>query len=174
MKLRKILPVVLCLIIGAILIGCNKESDIVTVADTEWMKETISGTEISPENISDFYYTYDNINFGAHYQRYRFYTEDGKYMFFHETRDVGNDYGPATEEDRTAIGTVELSEAQWKEFWDLIKDGKVRNRQDSAESGGRGPWMYIYYDGGTDNGQEFYFADGKQGVFETFCENLAK
>ena len=36
------------------------------------------GIDVPFEDISDFYYTYDASTAPPHYQRYRFYTEDGK------------------------------------------------------------------------------------------------
>ncbi len=46
----------------------------------------IEGTKAGIDDISDFYCTYENINYNAFYQRYCFFTYDGKHFFFHETR----------------------------------------------------------------------------------------
>ncbi len=133
----------------------------------------VVGTDISAEDITDFYYTYENINYNAFYQRYRFYAEDGKHLFFHETRERKDDYGPATEEDTTMKGTLELTDEEWAAFFALLKDGKVVKRSDSAESGGRGPWLYLYWKGDPSDYQEFSFASaGGDLSFEEFCERL--
>ena len=134
----------------------------------------INGTDIGANDIAHFYYTYENINYNAFYQRYHFYTEDGKTMFFHETREVKNDYGPAEENDRTKYGTIELSENDWARFFDLIKDGTAKNREENIETGGRGPWMYIYTDDTVENSKEYHFASYEaQTEFVAFCEELA-
>ena len=99
-------------------------------------KKMIVGTDIAFEDITDFYYTEENINYDAYYQRYRFYAEDGKHFFFHETRERKNDYGPCTEEDTVQTGTIELSDDQWSEFTALVKGGIVTVRKDTADSGG--------------------------------------
>ena len=44
------------------------------------------GTDLPSEEIRDFYYTYNWIGYNAEYHRYRFFAEDGKHFFFHETR----------------------------------------------------------------------------------------
>ena len=43
------------------------------------------GTDLSAEEIRDFYYTYDWVGYNAEYHRYRFFTENGKYFFFHHS-----------------------------------------------------------------------------------------
>ena len=137
--------------------------------------ETINGTKITMNDIYDFYYTFSNINYNAFYQRYRFYKEDGRYMFLHDTREVKNDYGPAEEKDRIAFGTFELTESEWAEFFNLIKDGTVKKRSEHTESGDSGPWLYIYTDKGSKDGEEYYFADyGAQQTFVEYCEKLAE
>ena len=47
------------------------------------------GAEIGAGDITDFYYTVDASTYPPHYQRWRFYTEDGKRFFYHETREGG-------------------------------------------------------------------------------------
>ncbi len=138
-------------------------------------KEKIVGKDIRKEDISDFYYTVENINFNAFYQRYRFYTEDGKYMFFHESRRRENRYGPTTEDDVTLTGTIELEPDQWDEFYGFVEDGIVRDREDAADSGGSGPWLYLYWQGDKSRFQEFSFESyGKRESFEEFCVLLAE
>ena len=135
-------------------------------------KITVEGS-IPAESITDFYYTVSNINYDAFYQRYRFFTEDGKHLFFHETRERKDDYGPATEDDTTAIGTVELTNGQWAEFYDHICNGTVKAREETADAGGSGPWMYLYWNGDKSKYQEYYFASyGAQLKFVDFCVSL--
>ena len=86
-RLRSLLWIPLCF--GVLLCGCSKNED---------LTDTITNKRIPIEDITDFYYTYENINYNAFYQRYRFYVEDDKLMFFHETRERPNDYGWTTEE----------------------------------------------------------------------------
>ena len=131
------------------------------------------GKDIRIEDITDFYYTEENINYGAYYQRYRFYMEDGKHMFFHETRERRNDYGPCTEEDTTLIGTKELTDEQWSQFADLVSGGTVKAREDSADSGDTGPWLYLYWKDDKGKYQEFSFDSyGTEVKFEEFCISL--
>ena len=135
--------------------------------------EKVVGKNIAAGDITDFYFTRENINYNADYQRYRFYREDGKCFFFHETRERPDEYGPTTEDDRTAYGTAELTDGQWKAFFDHIAGGKVTKRSDSAESGDSGPWMYLYWSGDKGEIQEYSFASyADQGAFERFCEEL--
>ena len=105
----------------------------------------IVGKDIKEDDINEFYYTKENINYDAYYQRYRFYVEDGKHMFFHETRERKDEYGPCTEDDTTLTGTIELTDDQWSEFTDLVSGGTVKSREDSADAGGTGPWLYLYW-----------------------------
>ena len=136
---------------------------------------TITSRSIPVADITDFYYTYENINYNAFYQRYRFYVEDGKYMFFHETRERPNDYGWTTEEDRTAYGSLELTGQEWLDAMTLLKDGKVSKRSDSAESGDSGPWTYIYWKNDKSVIQQYDFAGyGARTAFEEHCAELAK
>ena len=138
-------------------------------------KETITNRNIPLDDVSEFYYTYENINFNAFFQRYRFYIEDGKYMFHHETRERPGDYGPTTEEDITNSGTFELTAEQWKDFLTFLKDGTVSERSDSGESGSRGPWTFIYWKDDKGRYQVFEFPSYDTRVhFEEFCSALAK
>ncbi len=131
------------------------------------------GTDIQIEDITDFYYTVENINYDAFYQRYRFYVEDGKYLFYHETRQRKDDYGPCTENDTTSVGTVELTEDQWSGFYELVKGGSVTARKESADSGGTGPWLYLYWKNDQSKYQQFAFSSyATEQKFEEFCEAL--
>lgn len=135
----------------------------------------ITDRAIPVGDVTDFYYTYENINYNAFYQRYRFYVEDGKYMFHHETRERPGDYGWTTEEDITAEGTYELSEADWMRVMALLQNGKVSERNDDdVVDGDDGPWTFIYWKGDKDTIQVFNFASyGDRSAFVKFCEELA-
>ena len=137
--------------------------------------DTITDRNIPIGDVTDFTYTYENINFNAFYQRYRFYTEDGKYLFYHETRERPNQYGPATEADITASGTLELTAEEWASAMKLLKDGRVSKREDSAESGSSGPWTFLYWKNDKSRYQKFQFAsyEGRE-AFETHCSALAQ
>lgn len=150
---------------SALLFGCGPKSS----------GDTITDRKIPVGDVTDFYYTYENINFNASYQRYRFYTEDGKYLFYHETRERPGQYGPTTEADVTASGTLELTVEEWKETMKLLKDGKVTKREDSAESGSSGPWTFIYWQNDKSRYQKFQFAsyEGRE-AFEAYCSTLVE
>ncbi len=126
------------------------------------------GTDIKIEDITDFYYTVDSSTDPPDFQRYRFYAEDGAYWFYHETR--AGDHWPLTEADITVSGALELSPDQWAAFFDCLTGGTVRNRQESADSGGRGPWLYLYWTGDRGTCQEFSFASrDAEAAFEDLC-----
>ena len=131
------------------------------------------GTDLSAEEIRDFYYTYDWVGYNAEYHRYRFFTENGKYFFFHETRGTEHDYGWNTEEDILSSGTTELTEEEWAAFFALLQGGTVTGRSEEATDGDAGPWMYLY--AGDDNiGQEYTFPSlAARRAFVDFCEGLA-
>lgn len=170
------------LILLALLCGCRdkeemtpsgKDSDGSDTASGIFGTERTVGKDILSEDITDFYYTVENINYDAFYQRYRFYTENGEHIFFHETRERKDDYGPCTEEDTTLTGTIALTEEEWARFYDLVVGGIVKDREDSAEAGGTGPWLYLYWKGDKSKYQQFSFASyGKEKEFEEFCLSL--
>ncbi len=140
----------------------------------EAAKETITNRKIPIEDVTEFYYTIENINYNAFYQRYHFYVEDDKYMFHHETRERPDEYGPTTEKDITNSGTFELSDTQWKEFLAFLKDGTVSVRKDTAESGDSGPWTFIYWKNDKGKYQVFdYSSYNERTAFEEFCSRLA-
>lgn len=135
--------------------------------------EMIVGKDIKAEQISQFYYTYSNINYNAEYQRYRFYIEEGKNKFFHETRQNPGGYGFLTEDNTTRIGDYEINKQEWDSFIELISEGRVEKRTEKTESGDSGPWMYIYWDKDKDKYQEYYFDTyDKQLKFVEYCESL--
>ena len=133
--------------------------------------EKTVGTDIAYDDITDFYYTYDASTDPPEYQRYRFYVEDVKKLFYYETREGGG--WPQTEEDITISGTVDLKEEEWAAFCGCIEDGTVRKREENLEDGDAGPWLYLYWNGDRGELQEFSFASREeQADFEFFCEML--
>ena len=160
--MKKLVPAIFCTALFAFLLsGCGGEKTV--------------GKNIRINDVTDFYYTVENINYGAFYQRYRFFLEDGGYRFFHERRERPDDYGPAGVEDIVKTGTVTLTEEEWQAFFDCLKGGTVRNRSDSAESGGRGPWTYLYWKKDRGTCQEFTFASPEaRAAFEKLSEKLAE
>lgn len=135
-------------------------------------KEKTAGKDFLLSDITEFYYTVSTSTDPPHYQRYRFYTEDGKHMFYHETREGGG--WPQTEKDITASGTVTLTDDQWQRFLDLIKGGTVRKREESLDDGDSGPWLYLYWNGDKSKYQEYSFPSyGDLLAFEEFCFVLA-
>ena len=172
MKTKKSVLIAAALMILCLLSGCSANEGNVNMPKIGKVKTV--GSDIQEKDINDFYYTEENINFDAYYQRYRFYVKDEKHMFFHETRERKNMYGPCTEEDTTKKGTIELDDEQWKKFFELVSGGTVKTREDSAESGGKGPWMYLYLTSDNGDFNEFSFESyRKQQEFEEFCEELA-
>ncbi len=166
--------IILFLLSVLMLISCKNNDNTESNNVGLFKKEYTVGTDIGKSDITEFYYTYSNINYNAFYQRYHFYFQDGIYRFFHETRERKDEYGPTTEADRTMVGTVELSKEQWDRFFELISQGKVVKRSESADSGDDGPWFYLYWSDDKSKYQEYSFADyGAQKAFEEFCAGLA-
>ncbi len=129
------------------------------------------GNGIAKEDITEFWYTYATSTFPPQYQRYRFYTEDGKYLFYHETRE--GDVFPLTEEYITFCGTSELTQAQWDQFYSFLYGGTVKAREENLDSGDPGPWLYLYWKNDKGKYQEFTFESySKEKDFESFCESL--
>ena len=129
------------------------------------------GKDISIGDVTDFYYTYSTSTNPPEFQRYRFYLKEGKPTFYHEKRE-GNRW-PLTEQDVTVSGGRQLSEQEWVEFFDALKGGTVRNREEHTESGGSGPWLFLYWKGDRSKCQEFSFANyGARQAFESLCSRL--
>ncbi len=161
-RVTEVMMIMLCCL--ALLGACGKSPE-----------DTVTDRKIAAGDITEFYYTLSNINFDAFYQRYRFYREDGRHLFYHETREKPGEYGPATEDDITASGTVELSDEEWNEFLAFLKDGRVSARTDSADSGDSGPWMFIYWKNDKGKYQVFDFSSASEKFgFEEFCAELAQ
>ena len=158
--MKKITILILCFALLPIF-GCSQPKNSVCVM----------GVDIKPEDVTEFYYTVSTSTFPPHYQRYRFYKEDGAYKFFHETRE--GDHFPLTEADATKTGTVTLSGDQWSDFLVLLVGGRVIARQEHLEDGDPGPWLYLYWTGDKGDIQEFSFVSYETRLaFESLCESL--
>ena len=136
-------------------------------------REYLVGSDVLKERIREFYYTLSSSAYPPRYQRFRFFMEDGRYLFYHESR-AGNHF-PLREKDVTASGTRELRATEWDELYSCLENGTVRARREHLESGGAGPWLYLYWDGDAGRVQEYTFASHeKRKRFEAWCEALAK
>ena len=130
------------------------------------------GTEISPETITDFYWTYDAPIDPPVYLRYHFRAADGAYTFTREVRE--GDHWPLTEADITASDTRTLTEEEWAAFLGLLLGGTVTKPEDNLLDGDAGPWTYIDWAGDQDGYRAFSFPTGDDSLtFEAFCETLA-
>ena len=174
--MRYLVIIAVCVAALLLFVSCgSKDSTSGVVEPVTQKTDKIAGSKVSAADVVDFYYTYEWIGYNAEYQRYRFYVEDGKRMFFHESRKVEEDYGPATEKNTTAIGTIELDQEEWDKFLDLIKEGKIHKPEESTSTGDSGPWMYLYHVKGKDiNRMAYEFGSyGEKLEFEEFCKSLA-
>lgn len=154
MKLRSLLIPLL----AALLLGCSG-TGVKTV-----------GKQVPASAVTEFYWTYDHLEYPASYLRYRLFTEDGAYYFFYDKREKQG-YGPTTEADRTACGTVALTETQWQQALQLFDGGTVQARTESVTTGGSGPWQYLYWNGDRGKEQVFTFADAAAAAaFTALCE----
>lgn len=158
--MRRCLQFLFAYILAFVMMGCSKGE-----------KQIIVGKDISLDDITEFYFTYASSTYPPDYQRYYFYAENDKHYFYHETRE--GDVFPLTEEYVTVSGTKELSEDEWNTFFDFLKDGIVKSRQESDETGDSGPWMYLYWKRDKSEYQEFTFRNwDTQALFEDYCVNL--
>lgn len=127
--------------------------------------------DIDTKDITEFYYTTAASTNPAVRKQYHFYMEGEQWWFFHESRE-GNHW-PLTEKDIVSCGTVALSAEDSAQFISCISGGKVTKRTDSAESGSKGPWLYLYWKGDKGKYQQFSFADySAQTAFEQLCAAL--
>lgn len=134
-------------------------------------RSAVVGDDIAGEDISEFYFTYDASTYPPEFQRYRLFKKDGRVFFYHEKRE--GDHWPLREEDATVTGTTELTGEQWDAFFDLLKGGVVRAREEHLEAGGSGPWLFLYWKNDRGKIQEYSFASyEKQCAFEKLCEAL--
>lgn len=86
-----------------------------------------------------------------------------------------NDYSWLTEADTTKSGTIELTEEEWREFFEFLDGGTVKDREESSASGDSGPWYYLYWKGDKGKCQEFSFISyEKEKEFETYCRGLSE
>ncbi|MCR4787355.1 MAG: hypothetical protein K5888_02095 [Lachnospiraceae bacterium] len=142
-------------------------------SDTKEEKKNkhVVGEGIDIDDITDFYWTYSTSTDPPDFQRYYFYVEDGKHMFHHETRE--GDVWPLTEEYITVSGTFELDDDRWEEFYDLIKGGRVREKDDDPSADGDSTYMYMYWKGDKEKYREYVFESyAKEKRFEEFCIEL--
>lgn len=136
-----------------------------------WARQVTVGTDVTPGDVTDFYYIYSTSTAPPHYQRYRFYVDGRKYMFYHETREGGG--WPQTEKDITDSGSRQLSGAEWAEFFECLKGGIVENRKEHLEDGDAGPWLFLYWKGDRSRCQEFSFpSPAARFAFEELCARL--
>ena len=151
-RLVMVLSILLC---ALSLAGCASGEG----SDVKLFQKTFEvGKDIERYNITEFYYTYENINYDAFYQRYHVYKTDyGTPYFTHITRERKNDYGPTTPEDTVKSVTIEMTDEQWKKFYELISGGTVAEREDTADSGDSGPWYYLYWDKDKEKYREYTF-----------------
>lgn len=136
-------------------------------------KDTVTKSKIPVCDISEFYYTCENINYNASFLRYKFSVNDEKYVFEYEIREKKGDYGPTDENDIIKKGTYELSNDEKNEFILFLKDGEVSLRKASIKTGETGPWMYLYWKNDKGKYQVFNFPSyAMKTEFEKFCTEL--
>ena len=130
------------------------------------------GKLVPAGSVRDFYYTLSSSTDPPVYHRYRFYEQGGKKYFYHEKRE--GDHFPLTESDITVSGTAELTEAQWESFLSCLEGGKVRLRRQTADSGRKGPFTYLYWTLDLSRIQEYSFGSyGARLEFEELCARLS-
>ena len=130
------------------------------------------GTDIPAAEITEFYCTTATSTNPAYWRQYRFYMEGEQWWFYHESRE--GSHWPLTEKDITACGAKQLSQQEYEQFAESISGGSVTKRTENADSGSRGPWLYLYWKGDEGKYQQFAFADyAAQTAFEQFCAALA-
>ena len=176
--MKKILIILICMLIGLLAAACQSGGE-PDVSDNDFgalLDQKIEGTKVRLGDVNDFYYTYDWVGYNAEYHRYRFYVEDGQYKFLYDHRKIEDDYGWASEENRTAYGIVELTDDEWAEFLGTIRTGELKKPKESTTTGDSGPWLYIYYQKGNKTERmEFYFTDNESGeAFSDLCDKLEK
>ncbi len=148
--------------------GYSDEFPYIKVSDGGKFVREQEEAGLTADRIADFYYTYSTSTYPPFFQRYRFYTEDGKYYFYHETRKGGG--WPQTEEDITMSGTLELSEDEWAVFFSYLDGGTVKESEDDLLDGDDGPWIYVYRGNGQEE-YEFPFFQARL-AFEAYCDEM--
>jgi hypothetical protein len=136
-------------------------------------RELVVGRNLDPSRITEFRYTLDMGTYPPLWHIYRFYKEDGKNWFYHETRE--GDRAPLTEEDVVLSGTAELTAGEWEEFCVLMEGGVVRKKEGSDDDGDEGSLSDLYWDGDQSLYRTFSFVnqDGEL-AFREFCMALEK
>jgi hypothetical protein len=132
----------------------------------------IVGKKIKKEDIREFFFTYDSSTNPPYFQRYRLYKENADYFFYHEKRE--GDHWPLTQKDISVSGTRKLTDEEFLKFYILIEGGTVEKRKEHLESGGSGPWLFLYWDGDRDVYQEYTFESyDRRNKFQKLCEEYA-
>lgn len=169
-RLKILLAAVLVLALAAAGVAAAVKTDRLPNMITGSGKMTV-GKHIKSDDITEFYYTYSTSTNPPVYQRYRFYSEDGRWWFYHEARE--GDHWPLTEADITDSGTKELTQEEREAFFACLNGGAVEKRKESLASGDAGPWLYLYWNGDRGKYQEFTFATyAAQQAFEELCVSL--
>ena len=155
----------------SLLAGCSSDAGQEPAAPeekTERNGKYVVGEGIQKEDITEFVYTIGTSTNPPLDQRYRFYTEDGSYWFYHETRE--GDVWPLTEEHISVSGTLELSSGEWDAFLDCLEGGSVKKRTDDANSGGTRHAYSLYWNGDREKYRVFTFSSSKKDrAFEELC-----
>ena len=133
-------------------------------------KEYMVGKNINLKDVSEFYYTYSATTNPAEYERYHFYIENSKYMFFHQIREA--DHLPLTEEDAIETQNIELTDEQWQQFFSYLEGGKVTKRTESIDTGTKTS-LYLYWNKDKAKYNEFTFETYTKNLeFKKFCNEL--
>lgn len=136
-------------------------------------RELVVGNNVREEDITDFYCTYAASSFPPYWEQYHFSALEGGYLFTYEKRE--GKHWPLTEEDTAISCSTELTEAEWTTLLEHLRDGRVEKRGSSAETGGSGPALYLYWQGDRGEYQVFTFASYAARVsFEEFCAALTE
>lgn len=172
-RTKKIIIAVVCVIIAALFllllfipnpIMNNQENK------GDIMKKVV-GKSIKIDDITEFYWTRSTSTNPPEYQRYRFYTENEKFYFYHEARE--GDHYPLTKNDITASGTIELTFDEWNKMYEILSGGTVTKRKESITTGDSGPWTYIYWNGDNSKYQKFTFESAEdESNFIEYCKEL--
>ena len=71
--------------------------------------------------------------------------------------------------------SLALSDEDWNEFCSCVSGGSVTKRKESFESGGSGPWTFLYWKRDKGDWQVFSFADlDRQYAFKKLCDRLTE
>ena len=160
MKTKKILAVLLTAVLLFVFAGCGEEGD-----------GNIVGKDFDLTEMTEFYCTYDSSTNPPEFRRYHFYRESEKYMFVYEERE--GDHWPLTEEDISLFDKKEIHRTDWDVLMMCVSGGKVEKRKESTESGGRGPWYFLYWNGDKGENQVFSFdSQSSESSFNDLCEKL--